>query len=87
VWAQDESTSTIWGMAGSVVRAGLAERIVKLDLLANDLARITNRTPSQVVLPQRSPSVVIAPVRQSQIAAPPRSPSDLSSASKTRSRA
>lgn len=33
VWVQDESTSTIWGMPGSVANAGLAERVVALDLI------------------------------------------------------
>ncbi|HTQ06610.1 MAG TPA: chemotaxis-specific protein-glutamate methyltransferase CheB [Polyangiaceae bacterium] len=43
VWAQDQATSTIWGMAGSVVRAGLAERIFRLDDLAGDMARLVRK--------------------------------------------
>ncbi|MDX2270300.1 MAG: chemotaxis response regulator protein-glutamate methylesterase [Bryobacter sp.] len=27
IWAQDEATSTVWGMPGTVVRAGLAEQV------------------------------------------------------------
>ncbi|HET9934663.1 MAG TPA: chemotaxis response regulator protein-glutamate methylesterase [Polyangiaceae bacterium] len=39
VWAQDEQSSAVWGMAGSVVKAGVVERIFKLSALAEDLAR------------------------------------------------
>lgn len=30
VWAQDECSSVVWGMPGSVVHAGLVERILPL---------------------------------------------------------
>ncbi|GAB4409358.1 MAG: chemotaxis response regulator protein-glutamate methylesterase [Bryobacter sp.] len=30
IWAQDEATSAVWGMAGTVVRAGLAEQVYPL---------------------------------------------------------
>jgi two-component system chemotaxis response regulator CheB len=43
VWAQDEASCAVWGMAGSVVRAGLAERVAKLSQLADDLARACER--------------------------------------------
>jgi two-component system chemotaxis response regulator CheB len=57
VWAQDEASSSIWGMAGSVVKAGLAERIVRLDALANDLTRIARRSfSSQTGLSPRARS-------------------------------
>ena len=39
VWAQDEQSSAVWGMAGSVIKAGVAERIFRLSALAEDLAR------------------------------------------------
>ncbi|MFZ5889687.1 MAG: protein-glutamate methylesterase/protein-glutamine glutaminase [Myxococcota bacterium] len=39
IWAQDEESSAVWGMAGSIVKAGLADRIFKLSTLAEDLAR------------------------------------------------
>jgi two-component system chemotaxis response regulator CheB len=41
VWAQDEASSAIWGMAGSVVRAGLAEKVCRLSSLASEIARAT----------------------------------------------
>jgi two-component system chemotaxis response regulator CheB len=34
VWVQDEQTSTVWGMAGAVARAGLARRVLPLTSLA-----------------------------------------------------
>lgn len=34
IFAQDEATSTIWGMPGSVVRAGLARRVLPLGNIA-----------------------------------------------------
>ncbi|MGC4087057.1 MAG: chemotaxis-specific protein-glutamate methyltransferase CheB [Polyangiaceae bacterium] len=39
IWAQDEQSSAVWGMAGSIVRAGLADRVFKQSDLADDLAR------------------------------------------------
>lgn len=36
---QDEATSVIWGMAGSVSRAGLASKELPIDRIANDLLR------------------------------------------------
>ena len=38
VWAQDEATSTVWGMPGSVVEAGLATRILPLPQIARAIA-------------------------------------------------
>lgn len=39
VWAQDEATSAIWSMPGSVVRAGLACRVFPLDSLPAELSK------------------------------------------------
>jgi two-component system chemotaxis response regulator CheB len=41
--AQDEASSVVWGMAGSVVHAGLASDILPLDQIALHLARIAER--------------------------------------------
>lgn len=41
--AQDEETSTVWGMPGAVVKAGLADRIVALQAIPADLAGALNR--------------------------------------------
>jgi two-component system, chemotaxis family, protein-glutamate methylesterase/glutaminase len=35
--AQDEATSVVWGMPGSVVRAGLADRVLPLSQIADDI--------------------------------------------------
>lgn len=39
VIAQDEATSVVWGMPGFVARAGLAEKVLPLGLLAPELVR------------------------------------------------
>ncbi|HEY1187173.1 MAG TPA: CheB methylesterase domain-containing protein, partial [Gemmata sp.] len=39
VFAQDEATSVVWGMPGSVVRAGLADKVLPLEQLAGEIAR------------------------------------------------
>jgi two-component system chemotaxis response regulator CheB len=43
VLAQDEATSTVWGMPGSVAQAGLAHRILPLDAIAPEILRIAGR--------------------------------------------
>jgi len=41
--AQDEETSVVWGMPGYVARAGLADRVLPLDVVANELtSRVAN---------------------------------------------
>ena len=37
--AQDEASSVVWGMPGYVVRAGLAERVLPLALIAPEVVR------------------------------------------------
>jgi two-component system chemotaxis response regulator CheB len=39
VLAQDESTSVVWGMPGFVTRAGLADRVLPLGLVAAEIFR------------------------------------------------
>lgn len=41
IWAQDESTSVVWGMAGAVTRAGLAEQVLPLTKIADALVDAT----------------------------------------------
>jgi two-component system, chemotaxis family, protein-glutamate methylesterase/glutaminase len=50
VLAQDEVTSTVWGMPGAVANAGLANRILPLDMIAQEILRITAQS-SPPVLP------------------------------------
>ncbi|MDR7420708.1 MAG: chemotaxis response regulator protein-glutamate methylesterase, partial [Armatimonadota bacterium] len=60
VLAQDEATSVVWGMPGQVVRAGLADRVLPLDLIAPELVRrtggraLTPGGPARVVQPPGS---------------------------------
>jgi two-component system chemotaxis response regulator CheB len=39
VWAQDQASSTIWSMPGSVIEAGLAQRVVSLQQLARSISQ------------------------------------------------
>lgn len=39
IWAQDERSSVVWGMPGSVVQAGLVERVLALDDLGPAIRR------------------------------------------------
>ena len=39
ILAQDEATSVVWGMPGYVVRAGLADKVLPLPLLAGEMLR------------------------------------------------
>jgi two-component system, chemotaxis family, protein-glutamate methylesterase/glutaminase len=43
ILAQDEATSTVWGMPGAVAQAGLAHRILPLAAIAPEILRITSR--------------------------------------------
>jgi len=43
ILAQDEATSVVWGMPGFVARAGLADRVLPLALIADEIVR---RVPS-----------------------------------------
>ncbi len=40
VLAQDEATSVVWGMPGCVVRAGLADHVLAVDQLADEIVRL-----------------------------------------------
>ena len=39
ILAQDEATSVVWGMPGFVARAGLADKVLPLSLLAGEIMR------------------------------------------------
>jgi two-component system, chemotaxis family, protein-glutamate methylesterase/glutaminase len=39
ILAQDEATSVVWGMPGHVARAGLADRVLPLSLIADEIVR------------------------------------------------
>ena len=39
VLAQDEATSVVWGMPGFVVKAGLADRVLPLSMIAGEIVR------------------------------------------------
>lgn len=45
ILAQDQATSTIWGMPGAVARAGLAQRILPMHEIAPELVRLASRVP------------------------------------------
>jgi two-component system chemotaxis response regulator CheB len=41
VIAQDQETSVVWGMPGAIVEANLAEKILPLDKIADELTFLT----------------------------------------------
>jgi two-component system chemotaxis response regulator CheB len=43
ILAQDEATSVVWGMPGAVARAGLADRVLPLGLIADEIFRRVSR--------------------------------------------
>jgi two-component system chemotaxis response regulator CheB len=47
VLAQDRATSTVWGMPGAVVQAGLAQKVLPLDGLASEILRLAGRRQSE----------------------------------------
>jgi two-component system chemotaxis response regulator CheB len=47
VLAQDQASSTVWGMPGSVINAGLANKVLSLSDLAPEILRIVSRTHSE----------------------------------------
>jgi two-component system chemotaxis response regulator CheB len=48
VLAQDQATSTVWGMPGAVVNAGLSHRVLPLDAIAPEIVRIAGRAESRI---------------------------------------
>lgn len=47
VLAQDQATSTVWGMPGAVTNAGLAHKVLPLEGVAPEILRIVTRTNSE----------------------------------------
>jgi len=47
VIAQDAASSVVWGMPGAVTNAGLAQRVLALDAIAPEIARICSRTRAE----------------------------------------
>lgn len=46
VLAQDQATSTVWGMPGAVAQAGLAHKVLPLAAIAPEILRIAGRVPA-----------------------------------------
>ena len=44
VFAQDQPTSTVWGMPGAVTNAGLAHKVLPLEMIGPEICRIATRT-------------------------------------------
>jgi two-component system chemotaxis response regulator CheB len=47
VLAQDQATSTVWGMPGAVTHAGLANKVLPLNAMAPEILRLAGRTRSE----------------------------------------
>jgi len=52
VWAQDQATSTVWGMPGAVAQAGLAHKVLPLDAIAPEIVRLTSRAAAAPAQPR-----------------------------------
>jgi two-component system chemotaxis response regulator CheB len=46
VLAQDQATSTVWGMPGAVTQAGLAHRVLPLDAIGPEIVRLASASTS-----------------------------------------
>ena len=42
IYVQDEDSSVVWGMPGFVAKSGLADKILPLDRIADEIARATS---------------------------------------------
>ena len=60
VLAQDAASSTVWGMPGAVVGAGLADRVLPLDQIADVLLAAVAEGRSEFRPPARSPEPPLA---------------------------
>jgi two-component system chemotaxis response regulator CheB len=47
ILAQDEATSTVWGMPGAVANAGLAQMVLPLNAIAPEILRLVSRTQAE----------------------------------------
>jgi len=47
VLAQDQATSTVWGMPGAVTNAGLVNKVLPLNAIAPEILRLASRTLSE----------------------------------------
>jgi len=47
VLAQDQATSTVWGMPGAVTNAGLAHKVLALNVIVPEILRLACRTHSE----------------------------------------
>ena len=47
VLAQDQASSTVWGMPGAVANTGLANKVLSLNDIAPEILRLTGRTHSE----------------------------------------
>jgi two-component system, chemotaxis family, protein-glutamate methylesterase/glutaminase len=53
VLAQDQATSTVWGMPGAVAQAGLAHKVLPLAAIAPEIIRLAGRSAATSELPAR----------------------------------
>ncbi len=55
VLAQDQATSTVWGMPGAVAQAGLAHKVLPLDVIAPEIVRLASRAAAPTAQPSNPP--------------------------------
>ena len=44
IFVQDEASSVVWGMPGVVARAGLAQKVLPLDVMATEIVRTIDQS-------------------------------------------
>jgi two-component system, chemotaxis family, protein-glutamate methylesterase/glutaminase len=54
VLVQDQASSAVWGMPGAVANAGLAHKVLPLNLMVPEILRIENRTQNEAREPGES---------------------------------
>jgi two-component system chemotaxis response regulator CheB len=54
VLAQDEASSTVWGMPGAVAHAGLAQKLLPLSAIAPELIRLAGRSRGEAREPREA---------------------------------
>src|SRR5271166_328541 len=54
VLAQDQASSAVWGMPGSVVNAGLAQKVLPLNAIAAEIVRLASRAQPETREPRES---------------------------------
>ena len=59
VMAQDQATSTVWGMPGAVAQAGLAYKVLPLTAIAPEIMRVAGHAAAAPAEVRNLPRMVV----------------------------